>query len=190
MPPRLLVHALGVGLLLVTSPALAQGVGREVSLGMSTFSYSSFERPSPGFLALEGAYHQRLTAQGPWSALRLGGGLRTGTPVSAAHFPLEAFVQLQLSARIGLWEVVAGPEVGVSGFARLFQFTLLPLQELRPLEDERMGPVYVAFTAAPVRLHLGRFLVSALELQVGTGVTAFGSVLRTQLGLLRLGVEL
>jgi hypothetical protein len=190
LPPRHLVRALVLGLALSAPAARAQSPVREVSLGVSSFAYSSFQRASPGFLALEGAYHQRLGAQGPWSALHLGGGLRTATPVSGANFPLEAFVQLRLSARLGIWEVMVGPELGVSGFARLFQFTLLPLQELRPPEDARLSPVYVAFDAAPLRLHLGRFMLSALELQLGTGVNAFGSVLRTQFGVLRLGVDL
>ena len=190
MLPRALVPALGVGLLFFAPPAQAQGSVREVSLNLTTFSYASFFRPSPSILALEGAYHQRLAAQGPWSALRLGGGLRTGTPTALSHFPLEVFVQAQLSARIGFWEVAAGPELGVSGFARLYAYNLLPYQELNAEEDKRMGPVYVGFSAAPVRLHLGRFLLSALELQLGTGVNAFGSVLRTQLGVVRVGVEL
>lgn len=182
--------ALVVGLALLSAPALAQPVKQsEVSLSATTFTYLSYIRPSPGFMTVEGAYHRRVATQGPWSTLRLGGGLRTGMP-DGAHVPLEGFVQAQLSARIGIWEAEVGPEVGVSGFAKLQVPRLLPWQEVRAMEDERFGPVYVAVRAAPVRLHFGRFVASALELNLGTGVSSFGSAMRLQLGLLRLGVEL
>jgi hypothetical protein len=188
MNPRLLA-ALVVGLALLAPPALAQSASRnELSLGATTFSYTSYQRPTPGFLVLEAAFHRRLASEGPWSALRLGGGLRTGMP-GGSHFPLEGFVQVQLTARIGIWEAVVGPELGVSGFARLIGDTLLP-KELRDVEDSRFGPAYVAFNMAPVRLHFGRVVVSALELQMGTNATVIGSTIRTQLGLLRLGMEL
>jgi hypothetical protein len=141
-------------------------------------------------MALEAAYHWRAASEGPWSSLRFGGGLRTGMPASATHFPMEGFLQVQLSARIGLWEAVVGPEIGLSGFSKLSAQATMPTEELRALEDERLGPVYVAFGMAPVRLHFGRVVVSALELQLGTNATSFGSAIRTQLGLLRLGVRL
>src|SRR5262249_48177965 len=127
--------------------------------------------------------------EGPWSALRLGGGLRTGMP-AGSNFPLEGFVQVQLAARLGIWEAVVGPELGVSGFAKLVDGGTSPTKELRDVEDRRFGPAYVAFGMAPVRLHFGRVVVSALEVQLGTNATAIGSTIRTQLGLLRLGMEL
>ncbi len=189
MTPHLL-PALVVGLALLAPPALAQPARQnELSLSATTFSYLSYLRPSPGFMAVEGAFHRRVAHEGPWSALRIGGGLRTGMP-AGTHFPLEGFVQARLSARIGRWEAEVGPEVGVSGFAKLLMPKLLPFDELRALEDERLGPVYLAFSAAPVRLHFGRVVASALELHLGTNVSSFGSAVRVQLGLLRVGVEL
>lgn len=189
MIPHLL-PALVVGLALLAPPALAQPARRhELSLGATTFTYVSYLRPSIGFMAVEAAYHQRVATTGPWSALRLGGGLRTGMP-EGSHFPLEGFVQVQLSARIGRWEAVVGPELGLSGYAKLITRTILPLQELKALEDERLGPVYVAFNAAPVRLHFGPVVASALELQLGTNTASPGSAIRMQLGLLRVGVAL
>jgi hypothetical protein len=190
MNPRLL-SALLVSLSLLARPALARPASwNELSLGATTFSYLSYQRPSVGFMALEAAYHRRAASAGPWSALRFGGGLRTGMATDDAHFPLEGFLQVQLSARVGIWEAVVGPELGLSGFAKLVTPVLLPLQEARALEDERFGPVYVAFTAAPVRLHFGRVVASALELQLGTNMPSPGSAIRMQLSLLRVGVEL
>lgn len=190
MIPRLL-PALVVGVVLLAPPARAQ-INRqhEVSLGATSFSYISYQRPSAAFSALEAAYAWRVASVGPWSALRLGGGLRTGMPVSATNFPLEGFLQVQLSARIGIWEAALGPELGLSGFAKLAPKTIFPMQELKPLEDERFGPGYVAFGVAPVRLHFGRVVASALELQLGTNLSSLGTAVRMQLGLVRLGVEL
>jgi hypothetical protein len=189
MIPHLL-SALVVGLALLAPPSLAQSPKQhELSLGATTFSYLSYQRPSAGFMTVEAAYHRRAANEGPWSALRFGGGLRTGMP-AGAHFPLEGFLQVQLSARLGFWEATVGPELGLSGFAKLVTRTFLPMQEQTTLEDERFGPVYVAFAAAPVRLHFGRVAVSVLELHLGTNASSFGSAIRTQLGLLRVGVEL
>ncbi len=189
MTPRLL-PALVVGLALLALPALAQPARQnELSLGVTTFSYLSYMRPSPGFMAVEGAFHRRVASEGPWSTLRIGGGLRTGMP-AGANFPLEGFVEARLSARIGRWEAEVGPEVGVSGFAKLLVPQLLPWDEVRALEDARFGPAYVAFSAAPMRLHFGRVVASALELHLGTSVSSFGSAIRMQVGLLRVGVEL
>ncbi|WPB73722.1 hypothetical protein KYC5002_32365 [Archangium violaceum] len=162
---------------------------QELTLGATGFSYFSYQRPSAPFLVLEAAYHRRIASEGPWSAVRLGGGVRTGVP-GGAIFPLEGFVQVQLSARIGIWEAMLGPELGLSGYAKLATGTLLPMQELKAQEDARLGPVYVAFNAAPVRLHFGRVVASALELQLGTSPVSFGSAVRVQVGLLKLGVEL
>jgi|SRR6218665_162535 len=180
-----------VALLLLATTAQAQPARlHELSLGATSFSFISYLRSSAGFSAVEAAYHRRVSSEGPWRALRLGGGLRTGIPASATHIPMEGFLQIQLSARIGPWEAVVGPELGLSGFSKLETQTLVPMQQLKDLEDERFGPVYVAFAAAPVRLHFGRVVVSALELNLGTNASSFGSAVRAQLGLLRLGMEL
>ncbi len=176
--------------LLLASTATARPSESEVSLGLSGLRYLSFLRPSADFLTVEGVYLMRPGEQGLGRVLQLGGGLRTGTPAGDSRFPLEAFLRAQLTFRLGNWEAVAGPEVGVSGFALLVQRTVLPSEELFAREDERLGLLYVAFNAAPLRLRFGRFLVSALELQVGTAAPSMGSTLRVQLGLLRMGMTL
>lgn len=181
----------GLALLLLAATSRAEPLrAQEFSLGATSFSYLSYLRGSAGFFAVEAAYHRRMSLEGTWSALRLGGGLRTGGPARAAHVPVEGFFQVQLSARRGRWEALVGTELGVSGFAKLETRTTTPLSQLKALEDERFGPVHVAFTAAPVRLHFGRAVVSALELSLGTNASSPGASVRAQLGLLRLGMEL
>jgi hypothetical protein len=164
---------------------------QEISLGVSQLQYWSLMRPSESFFTLEAAYTRPVGAEGFWRALRVSGGLRTGMPAAAAHFPLEAFARAQLTLELGPWEAAAGPELGVSGFARLVprprwaeNFALLDL------EDERLGLGYLTFGVAPLRFRFGSFLVSALELHLGTSAFPLGSALRTQVGLLRVGGSL
>ncbi|WP_375767653.1 hypothetical protein NR798_39160 [Archangium gephyra] len=156
---------------------------------MGSLSYNSFRRPSAGFTVLEVAYHRPVGQETPWRSLRIGGGLRTGLPAAASNLPLEGFIQVQLTAKVGPWEVAAGPELGLSGFGKLAHIPL-PADELFELEDERLGPAYAAFHAAPLRFHFNQFSVSALELSVGTSLASPGTALRLHVGLLRLGVSL
>jgi hypothetical protein len=191
MTLRLLRPLLLASLFLGVASARAHPSVQEVSLGTSSLSYNSFLRPSTPFLMLEAAYHRRAASEGPWNSLRLGIGLRSGLPAHEAFFPLEGFLQAQLTARLGFWEASMGPELGLSGFARLdYPHRGYPTRDLADLEDARLSPLYVALSAAPLRLRLGRFVVSALEFQVGTTVPSFGAVARVQLGLLRLGASL
>jgi hypothetical protein len=187
------LHILPLLLALLLPPVASAQVHpavQEVSLGTSALTYNSFLRPSAPFLMLEAAYHRRAASEGPWNALRLGVGVRSGLPANATFFPLEGFLQAQLTARFGIWEASMGPEIGLSGFARLDPNRGFPTRELPNLEDTRISPLYVALSAAPLRFHLGRFSLSALELQVGTTAPSFGAVARVQLGLLRIGASL
>lgn len=176
-------------LVLLATPALAQSENHQFTLGVGSLSYYSFRRPSAGVTLVEAAYHRPVGQEGPWRMLRIGGGLRTGMPASESHIPLEGFVELQLTAKLGPWEPAVGPELGLSGFGKLIHIPL-PSDDLAGLEDERLGPVYAALHAAPLRLRFGWFAVSALELSVGTSLASPGTALRLHLGLLRLGVSL
>jgi hypothetical protein len=175
---------------LLAAPARAEPFAHELSIAASQLGVESFLRPTPAFLLLEVAYHRPAGTEGLWRNLRLGGGLRTSTTAQNTYFPLEAFIEAHFTARIGPWEAAAGPELGLSGFSQLVQQTLLPARELYAKEDPRMGPVYFAFTIAPLRFRVSRFTVSALELRFGANGPPLGPSRRTTIGLVNLGVLL
>ncbi len=179
-------------LLLVTTLTLATEAlaepRNELSVGLSNLSQQSFLRSASGFTLVEATLMRTAAEQGPWRGLQYGGGVRTGWPMEWAHIPLEAFVRVQLSARLGIWEPAAGPEVGLTGFNKLNpKESAWPQGQVREYEDRRFGPAYVAFGASPLRLRLGRFSLSALQLRVGTYLPQAGSTLRVQLGLVSVG---
>lgn len=186
---RLLLPSLLTGLMLLATPALALPGADQLSLGVGSLSYSSFRRPSASYTLLEATYHRRVGSEAPWRSVRIGGGLRTGQPAAESHLPLEGFIQVQLVARLGFWEAAVGPELGLSGFAKLIAIPL-PADELFAMEDSRLGPLYAAFGAAPLRFRFGWLSLSALELHVGTALSSPGTAIRVQLGLLRVGVAL
>lgn len=162
----------------------------ELSLGMSMFAFGSFFRGAGPFTGLEATYHRPVASEGFWSAVRIGGGLRTGFPSQAAFFPLEAFVQAQLTAHLGPWEAAAGPELGIGGYARLFRPLALVGETLLSEEDARIGPAFAGFVMAPLRFRLSRVTLSALEVHVASTAPPFGTAVRLQLSLLQVGVLL
>lgn len=171
--------------------ASAEPAVHEFTAGASTFSYTSFFRYSNQITALDVGYYRHLGGtEGLWRLVRVGGGLRVGTPSELVKVPVEAYLRAQLTTRIGVWEGAAGPEVGLSGFPHLIQRTLLPMPEFKEKEDARLGPVYLGIGVAPLRFHLGRFTLSALEFQLSTTALPIGVAVRTQLGLLDVGVLL
>lgn len=162
----------------------------ELSLGVSTFAFASFFRGVGPFTGIEATYHRPVASEGFWRAVRLGGGLRTGFPNEAAFFPLEAFVQAQLTASLGPWEAAVGPELGVGGYARLVRPLALVGERLISEEDARVGPAFAGFALAPLRFRLSRVTLSALEIHVASTAPPFGTTVRLQLSFLQVGVLL
>jgi hypothetical protein len=172
------------------APAAAPEPEHELTLGASYIHYYSFLRFSMDSYGAELSYRQPVAREGFWSRVLVGGGVRGGVPPSSpfdgVQLPAEAFVRAQLRARVGIWEAVAGPEIGVSGYAALrIRRIPSPLEDAR--EDALLSPVYVSMGASPVRLHLGRWVLSALEAQVGYSAFPAGSSWRLQVGLVALG---
>ncbi|QRN94794.1 hypothetical protein JRI60_37625 [Archangium violaceum] len=172
--------------LLVALPARA-GSRNELSLGLSVLEHVSYARSSNPFLLMEAAFLRTAAEEGGLSAVQFGGGLRTGSgPATKTPLPLEVFVHAQVGARFGVWAPTAGPELGFSGFTQLVD-TVLMRGRQHEYEDSRLGPVYFAFGASPLRFQLGRFTLSALQLRVGTSFPAPGASVRVQLGLVSVG---
>lgn len=157
----------------------------ELSVGITQFTYLSFERSTPSRYGLDVSLLVPVTFGS--ATPELGGGLRTAYPFEGAPVPLEAYGQARFAAKLGYWRPAAGVELGVSGF------TQLPLYEGWPNDDyeyeqRRLFAPYLAFNAAALRFQvMERWVVSALELQTGATLWRPGAALRFQLGLIRVG---
>lgn len=160
----------------------------DLTLGFTAATYLSFFRSTAVHPALELALD--AAPFGALPGLRLGGGVRGGLPAPGIRVPLEGFLRARLTAALGAWEPAVGPEVGLTGRASIPPPASGLPDDLDALEAERVGPLYVGFTAAPARFRLGRWLVSAGELQVGVSMPPLGAAARFQVGLLTVGVGL
>jgi hypothetical protein len=179
LPRRIIGLALGA-FVVAAAPARAHTITLSGFTGNASASFAGTPRWAGGEVAY--AY------DGPrWAAQ---GGLRVAGPFEVMPLPLELFVRFLFTLRVGLWEPQVGPEAGLSGLA-----VFSPPPSGRPTdffdaEQRTLGPVYVAIHTAPLRfVWKDRFVASALELRVGTSLSGVGATLRTQLGLLTLGVR-
>ncbi|OJT25092.1 hypothetical protein BO221_11990 [Archangium sp. Cb G35] len=184
---------MAAGLALLAPPALAESPAKkapaqELSAGVTSVFHGSFYSLSPTIYAAEVAYNRALAAEGFWSRVRIGGGVRGGLPDRLVTVPLEVYVQARLTARLGIWEGAAGPEVGVGGMSTLYP--LLGDNDGGHLEDRLVGPMYFGFGAAPLRFHLGPVLLSGLEFNFAATGLPLGSASAIRVTLLRLGVSL
>ncbi|REG28625.1 hypothetical protein ATI61_108158 [Archangium gephyra] len=177
----LLVAAL---LLATAAPAAPRN---ELSAGVATLLQLGTFRTSPNILLVELKGLRTAAGEGPWSAVQFGGGLRVGWPAAPGHLPLEAFLQAQLGAKLGVWRPAAGFELGLTGLNQRFYSLVYPDNRLEGYEDATLGPAYGAFTLSPMRFQLGRVQWSALQLNLGTGLGPRDASVRVQVGLLSLG---
>jgi hypothetical protein len=165
-------------------PGMAAASGHELSLGGTLMSTSGLSLALPSRPGLEAAYAYERDA---W---RLGGGVRW-SPTERGNPPLEVYARAQLSANLGIWRPSVGPELGLSGMAVVAPARNGFPDDYPDSRAERFGPAYVGIHAEPLRFAFRRFTVSALEFQWGTYLHPVpGSMLRMQLGLVRLGVTL
>ncbi len=178
-----------------TLPAWGQ-VRHELSTSYSSLTYGGFFRAGPGVHALELAYHRGFGAEeGDQAPLRLGVGFRAGIPnsagpISGTFLAGELFGQVQLRTRLGFWEPVVGPELGLSGLTAIGWDRARMPEDVYLIEQQRVGGLYLGFTAAPLRFRWSAFTVSVAELSVGTTLSPPGATARLRLGLLSLGVVL
>ncbi|WP_257450112.1 hypothetical protein [Archangium lipolyticum] len=179
------------GHLFVTSlMLLAGGEARanELTVGATSFLSLASLSSTATRLTLDVAWHHTLGLGERPEGVRLTAGVRASTPGSA-ELPLEGYGRVELVARVGSWVPALGPEVGVSGFTHLDRYSESPVypRGVLGVVQEHQGYVYAGLALAPLRFQLGRFTVSAAELQAATPLKDVGSAVRLQFGLLHLG---
>lgn len=166
----------------------------ELSVGVGIFQNLSFFRVFSGAEVVEASYRRPLATEGTGQYVVVGGGLRVGGEYRRFDFerfplPFELFFHGLLQARLGPWEPALGPEVGLSGLARLLP-SIIPSEGRDEAEESRLSPFYLTVRAAPLRFRFDRFSVSALELQVGSSSLFRNTTVRVQLNVLSAGVNL
>lgn len=190
-----------VGTLLFASAVMAETVepaspiAQGVSVGVTNLRTMSWYLPSWPLNALDATYLRAAGTEGLRRNLYFGGGLRVAVPFPAApvgaKFPLEVFVRTELRTRLGIWEPAGGIELGTSLIPPRWPYLRLPTAHEQFQKDEDMhGPAYFAVHAAPLRFHVGRFVLGGPELQFGPVGPPLGTVLRLQVGLARLEMKL
>lgn len=152
----------------------------EPSAGLSMLVYLSPYAGTTGS-AVDAALHGPIV--GAW---RWGLGARLGLGPARP----EGFVRILAAPGVDRWEPMVGVELGVTGRSDFSQEDRV-LSELTEASIRDLSPFYVAFQAMPLSFRFSeRFRVSALEFQVGTHVTPMGRVVRLNLGLLMIGMNL
>lgn len=117
----------------------------------------------------------------------VGAGVRFNVPTLNMRPAVEGYVRGVITVPVKSWSPSLGVELGfIAGWGEL--------RSIRPSEQVHAelnteGPVYLAMHTEALRFVFGRFLVSAMGLQVGTAVPP-GSALRVQFDFLTVGVKL
>ncbi|MFY0567377.1 hypothetical protein ACN28E_26610 [Archangium lansingense] len=170
----------------------AEPVAQGISLGFSSFQQIGLWRDSEPAMTLDAAYQRALGTQGPGRHIFVGGGLRYALPSGKTTFPLEVYGRAEIRTRVGFWEPAGGLELGFSRVALPWQAVRVPMgEELYEQNDALLtGPLYFAVHAAPLRFHIGRFIIGGPEVQWGPAGPPFRTAQRLHIGLARLEVQL
>jgi hypothetical protein len=167
-------------LLLLATPAAAEQVLSVGGFGNTTLA--SFNS-SPG---VGGPTVGWLYTRGH---LGVGAGLRASVPSAINPVPLEGYARAVFTLAVGPWEPLLGPELGLSGLSGFSKPLPMRPTDLAAAENGLTGLFYVAFHVEAARFRVNRFVVSLLGVDVGTSLTAAGTVLRLQLDYATVGVR-
>jgi len=177
------------GVLAFAGRAHADAPDHQLAAGAVAFTYLPAVGTTPTCFGGEVSYHFALGLREGAKPFRIGGGVRTAAPLPTV--PLEGFLQTQLQGHLGAWRPAAGPEVGVSGFARFPVVTTgRPEGGFASRRDDALGVGYLAFAASPLRFEFGRWTLVALESHIGASFPPLGGAARVQLGLVQMGFAL
>lgn len=160
--------------------------------GLTQLGYRGFYHGASARPALELGYRLRPARADGTRPLSLGGGLRLALPrEDDAGPPGELYAQGAAQGELGRWQPLVGVELGLSGLHRLRtrERGALP-PGVHALEQERASALYLGFNVAPLRLGLGRWTLSVLEVQLGVTLLPPGAIRRTQLAFARVGYSL
>lgn len=150
--------------------------------GFGSVSLGSFNQ-SPGVV---GATVGWLMTRGHFA---VGAGLRASVPTPSAPVPLEGYARVGFATKVGPWEPLLAPELGLSGLMGFAPPLPMRPTDFAARENALTGVFYVAFHTELLRFRLGRVVVSAAAVDVGTSLSAAGTVLRLQLDYLTVGVR-
>ncbi|MGV3623902.1 MAG: hypothetical protein ACO1OB_24000 [Archangium sp.] len=117
----------------------------------------------------------------------IGAGARFGAPLLNMRPNIEGYVRGVMTVPVKFWSPLLGVEFGFTAAWG----ALIPYRPSEQLRDELNtdGPVYFAMHTELLRFLFGRFVVSAMGLQVGTAIPP-GAALRMQFDFLTVGVKL
>ncbi len=114
-------------------------------------------------------------------------GARFGAPLANLRPSLEGYVRGVVTVPVKFWSPLLGVEFGFTAAWGALR-SIYPSEQLHD-ELNTDGPVYFAMHTELLRFIFGRFVVSAMGLQVGTAIPP-GSALRLQFDFLTVGVKL
>lgn len=117
----------------------------------------------------------------------IGAGARFGAPLLNMRPNIEGYVRGVMTVPVKFWSPLLGVEFGFT--AGWGEVRSIRPSELIHAELNTEGPVYFAMHTELLRFIFGRFVVSAMGLQVGTAIPP-GASLRMQFDFLTVGVKL
>ncbi|MBX5484781.1 MAG: hypothetical protein IRZ16_23405 [Myxococcaceae bacterium] len=168
-----------------TGPVELRPSGHRFTAGLAQVAYSSFFRSASDPFAFEAAWS--WLARPNLLSAEVGAGLRVAPGRQGVSLPLEVFARARFVAEVGPWLPAVGPELGVSGLARLSPRSDRLPYDLDNEEAKRLSPFYAGIDAAPLRFGFGHFVLSALEIGLGAALGPPGGAVRTRITLLQVG---
>jgi len=138
---------------------------------------------SPGVSGIYAAWMYRT------GSLVSGLGVRVSAPSVVNPIPLEGYSRTGLTMDVGPWAPLLAVELGVSGLSGLNRPAALRPQDFTLAENRLTGVFYVAMHTEALRFTFRRFTFSMAGVDVGTSLTAAGTVFRLNLELVSVGVR-
>jgi hypothetical protein len=178
--PRLVNRSVALAVGLTAHLAMAE---HAVTAGGFTGTTLASFGSSPGVTGFYAAWTYRT------GSLVTGLGVRVSAPSVANPIPLEAFSRTGLTVDVGPWAPLLAVELGVSGLSGLNRPLALRPQDFTLVENRLTGVFYVAMHTEALRFTYRRFTFSMAGVDVGTSLTAAGTVFRVNLELVSVGVR-